>query len=299
MDKQQLSPTEPQQQLSPEQKQALNEQLLISVRCNDESEVEKLLKNGADVNAVYENGMTALMWACYNGNLDIAKFLIAKGAEVNSQKQDGETALMLACMNGHWDIVKTDIVKMDIVKLLIANKADVNAKDKKGNTALMVACSNDNLQIAELLLEKGANVNAVYENGMTSLMLACYNGNLDIAKILIENGADVNGQELNALRYFDIQELKELAKSLLESEYLNNKTDKTNNLSEERKKKLLLEQKCQTTEDSIKFITELCKRIKASRLLIKKINIQKSIQNVVSNGLYIRKEKLDLWSKLI
>ena len=227
MDKQQLSPTEPQQQLSSEQKQELNKQLLISVRCNDESKVKEFMKKGADVNALDLNGETAFMLACWHGNLDIVKFLIENGADVNAKDKSGNIALMFACMNGN-----LDIVKMDIIKLLIANKADVNSQNKSGHTLLMVAC---------------------------------WHGKLEMAKILIENGADVDAPNISSyLMPFKIPQLKKIIKSLLESEHVKNAIEDVLRQTElsEAQKNQLLKQNCKTKEDCIKFIKNLSEIIK-------------------------------------
>jgi len=45
--------------------------------------VEKLWKRGADVNAVDEKGRSALKWARFTGNDEIADFLSARGAKEN------------------------------------------------------------------------------------------------------------------------------------------------------------------------------------------------------------------------
>lgn len=38
--------------------------------------VKQLLENGADVNALTRRRMTALMYACSNGNLEVVKLLL-------------------------------------------------------------------------------------------------------------------------------------------------------------------------------------------------------------------------------
>ena len=45
--------------------------------------VEYLIANGADVNAVDDDGWTASMWASRNGQTKIAELLIAEGADVS------------------------------------------------------------------------------------------------------------------------------------------------------------------------------------------------------------------------
>ena len=51
-------------------------ELILATDRGNMLEVEALLKKGANVNAVFSNGMTSLILACYNGNSDIAKILI-------------------------------------------------------------------------------------------------------------------------------------------------------------------------------------------------------------------------------
>jgi len=91
--------------------------------------VEKLLDQGVDVNAIYKNGMTALMAASQAGHIETVKLLLDKGANVNTMDNDGGTALMIACQEGH----------ADMVKLLLDKGADVDVKDSDGGTALMIA----------------------------------------------------------------------------------------------------------------------------------------------------------------
>lgn len=60
----------------------------------------RLVKAGADVNAVAKRGITVggtpLMWAVYSGNLEHAKILIELGAESMISTDDGEDALSFA-----------------------------------------------------------------------------------------------------------------------------------------------------------------------------------------------------------
>ena len=55
-----------------------------------------LLSANADVNAVDEDGETALYLAAEAGDSDIVKLLLDAGADVNIRNEDGETALVIA-----------------------------------------------------------------------------------------------------------------------------------------------------------------------------------------------------------
>jgi ankyrin repeat protein len=71
----------------------------------DRSDVERLMAEGADVNAVEDYRMSSLVWAVYGGYLDIVEALCQAGADVNQRVGPGETALWHAEDNfGLWEI---------------------------------------------------------------------------------------------------------------------------------------------------------------------------------------------------
>ena len=57
------------------------------------------------INAKNNDGETALMWASYNGHLEVVKLLVTLGADVNAKDKNGNTALMWAIYNGHSEVV--------------------------------------------------------------------------------------------------------------------------------------------------------------------------------------------------
>jgi len=124
-----------------------------AIQNNNALEVEKAIKNGADVNVRYDRGNTPLMFAAYSGSLEVAKLLITNGADINAKNLGGVTALLMA--------TKMPIHKnsVEIVKLLLKNGADVSIKDNYGDTAMknVVYCPHANcLQIVLLLKQYGA-----------------------------------------------------------------------------------------------------------------------------------------------
>lgn len=68
--------------------------------------VQLLLENGSDANARQQGGWTALHAAAQNGDLEMAKDLIARGAEHSAKNDDGKTAAHLAEAKKHADIVQ-------------------------------------------------------------------------------------------------------------------------------------------------------------------------------------------------
>jgi ankyrin repeat protein len=61
--------------------------------------VTALIDAGANVNAKYDDGSTALIYAAQHGYARCVQVLAAHGANVNAKDNDGETALRLAFGN--------------------------------------------------------------------------------------------------------------------------------------------------------------------------------------------------------
>jgi uncharacterized protein len=122
---------------------------------------------GTDVNALDDEGYTALVYATNSGHEDVAKMLIDKGADVNAKNKGYWTPLHQASKDGH----------TEIVELLIAKGADVNAQEQKyDNTPLHNAAYNGHVDVAELLIVKGADVNAKNNYASTPLHEAAWGG---------------------------------------------------------------------------------------------------------------------------
>ena len=101
--------------------------------------VEKLLKNGADIDATdtkYQN--TALHWAAYRNHLDLVKLLINMGATVDLRNKFGSTPLFWAARRGG----------AEIVKFLLDSEAEVDARDNDRKTPLMVAAAAGQMENA-------------------------------------------------------------------------------------------------------------------------------------------------------
>ena len=81
--------------------------LLRASRCGDLAEVERILDlSGNDfIETRYKSGHTSLMVASYRGYTEIVKLLLKKGANVNSVDNDGYTCLMVCSFDGY-DIVE-------------------------------------------------------------------------------------------------------------------------------------------------------------------------------------------------
>ena len=87
-------------------KQELNDKFWEAVRKGDLAATTALLDQGAEVNAKFRYGTTALFKAAERGHLEIVKLLLARGADVTVKDTFyGATAMTWALDNDHFEIV--------------------------------------------------------------------------------------------------------------------------------------------------------------------------------------------------
>ena len=149
----------------------------------DKAAVKALLQQKADVNAAQVDGATAVQWASYRNDLELADILIAAGANVKAPNRDGATPLSLASINGNAAMIE---------KLLKAG-ADANEKGPKGELPLLFAARNGNVDAIRALLDNKADLNAKESlRGTTALMWAAEQGHPAAVKYLLQRGADIS-----------------------------------------------------------------------------------------------------------
>ncbi len=149
----------------------------------DKAALRSLLQSKADVNTPQADGATAIQWAAYRNDLEMADLLIAARADVKLANHDGATALYLASIAGSAPM-------MD--KLLKAG-ADVNERGPEGETPIMLAARNGRVDALKVLLDHKADVNATDTlRGTTALMWAAEQGHPEAVKLLIDHGASVS-----------------------------------------------------------------------------------------------------------
>ena len=195
----------------------LDYNLIIATEKNYMSEVKRLIEKGANVNAETWEGVSPLMYAVQNENIDIANFLLEKGSDPNKKPINGVPPLIAAVKTENLDLVEllirnnanvnsgdnTDITPLmyaaafnnfTLTDMLIYYDAWLNLQDKNGNTALLVAAYYGYFDIVELLVHNGANIELSDKKDITPIYVAAQNGNTDIVKYLFQNGADINRQ---------------------------------------------------------------------------------------------------------
>ena len=182
----------------------------------DQALIRRLLDAAADVNVAQVDGMTALHWAVYYDEADVATLLVRSGADVNAQNRYGVPPLSLAASNGSAALVRLlldagadpnrsleggETVLMiaarsgnlEAVQGLLAAGADANAQERREQTALMWAAAEGHAAVVEALIDAGADANATLGSGFTPLFFSVREGHIDVALALLEAGADVNG----------------------------------------------------------------------------------------------------------
>ena len=93
--------------------QSLNDQMWEAARKGDATAVAALLDKGADVNAKFRYGATALFKAAERGNTEVVNLLLARGADVKVKDTFyGATAMTWALQNQHFETVRA-IVERD------------------------------------------------------------------------------------------------------------------------------------------------------------------------------------------
>ncbi len=166
--------------------------LMTAARKGQESAVQSLIANGAEVNfktPSREAAATALQAAVavsdFNeAHMRIVQYLLQKGADAKGKNESGPFPLLYAASNG----------RADVAALLIEKGAEVNDADGAGDFPLLAAACHGHAGLVVFLVEKGANTNMAVSGGQTPLLCAVHGGHLDTVKALLEKGANVNAQ---------------------------------------------------------------------------------------------------------
>lgn len=121
----------------------------------------------------------ALRISCFNGLIDIVKWLYSLRVDINAK--NGEP-LRLACTSGY----------LDLAKLLVAYGANINAVHKKYSSVFQATCKYGQIEIAKWLVDIGVDID--YHTIRQAFDNACKQDNLEFAKWLYECGRIDNNE---------------------------------------------------------------------------------------------------------
>ncbi|XP_062575496.1 putative ankyrin repeat protein RF_0381, partial [Saccostrea cucullata] len=147
--------------------------LMKAVYKGDTTALQRIIKSGANVNVLDENGEPLIFTPIINGGMDTLKVLLPY-ADTNMTNDDGRTVLMVA----------VEMNDMDMVKRIMKSGADVNKNDNSGKTPLLIALEGGTFKIAEYLIKHGSDVNVVDDLGQSALHLVATGKNNDSTKIV-------------------------------------------------------------------------------------------------------------------
>jgi ankyrin repeat protein len=149
-----------------------------AVMNGDRTALRALLRQRADVNAPQVDGATALHWAVYRDEVEVADLLIRAGARVDAANRADATPLSMAALYGH----------APMIERLLQGGGDPKRRGRNGETLLM---RSGNPAAIKRLAAAGVDVNA-RENlrGTTALMWAAEQRHPAAVKALLELGAD-------------------------------------------------------------------------------------------------------------
>ncbi len=189
-------------------------ELEAALQRGDLAEVQRLLAEGADPNAVVvvdQASRRPLGVAAVRGDLPLLEALLARRADPTLEDpglDGGRTPLAVAAFRGH----------AKVVARLLAAGARV---DHGGGamTPLALAAQNGDLATVEALLAARAVVDPSRDaTGYPPLTVAADHGHLDVVKRLVEAGAPVDRRDIlggTALFYTAVKGHREMAEYLL------------------------------------------------------------------------------------
>ncbi|XP_065345586.1 uncharacterized protein LOC135943106 [Cloeon dipterum] len=181
--------------------------------------VQELLAHGADLEAVKDNGETALMLACssFHSNVETIDFLLTKNADANVKDIKGMTALIHTSREGNLEALQkllqhgADLTLKDVegknafhhairhfelVSFLLDQNGDLATEQTNdGSTALHLALKTGDERVLQWIVTKNIDIDASNDEGETVLILACQRKKWTSVDMLLAKNPDVNRRD--------------------------------------------------------------------------------------------------------
>ena len=160
-----------------------------AIKSDNASAVRELIQRGFDPNTRDAQGQTGLLNALKEPAPKVTKVLIeSPGTDLDAVNNQGESALMLAALKGQQaevnELLERDAAvnktgwtplhyavtgsQLTIMKLLIEKYAFIDAQSPNGTTPLMMAAMYGSNETVKLLIEEGADPLMKNQLGMTA-----------------------------------------------------------------------------------------------------------------------------------
>jgi len=187
--------------------------LVRAAERGDTEAVRRLLAQGAAIDAIDDQGRTAVMAATHGNHAGTVKALIDAGADLDIRDALKDNPFLYAGAEG----------LLEIVRLCIAAGASPTLTNRFGGSPLIPASERGHVEVVqELLLHSEIDVDAVNDPGWTALLEAVILSaesprQRRVVELLIEHGANVNIADMDGvtpLAHAQRRGLKEIAEML-------------------------------------------------------------------------------------
>lgn len=189
---------------------ALDYNLMVAASKGLDTEIERLILRGADVEAETQEGATALIIAISSLKPYAVNTLLIYNSDPNKETGNSETPLLvtlkkLVSLEAREQSVLNDFLQdecLQIAESLIRYGADIDYQDNHGVTALNYASIYGSFRFADLLLYYLADIDKKADDGTTPLMSAIWAGHANVADLLVQNGANLEARDKNGFTPF-------------------------------------------------------------------------------------------------
>ncbi len=152
--------------------------MVFAAREGDLESTKALAAAGADVNQTTEYGWTPLLTSTNNRHYKLAIWLVEHGGNVNQPNKGGWTPLYLATDNrniegGDYPVPRPDMDHLEFIKILLDHGADPNLRAKD-----------------DTLTRTIFTMQWFFESGATPFVRAAQSGDVELMKVLLAHGAD-------------------------------------------------------------------------------------------------------------
>ena len=167
------------------------DKLAIAARNGTPEDCEKLLKEGWKLDAKDERGRTPLMISTQNPNIDVFRFLLKSGADINVVDDNGQGVLEHVLANSKLELVK-EIVEKIKVQFNNCNEKEYKEYVKSYNIRNNIAKNNNKFLASHLGIDLDNPFTPNESVNIPYVFLAAWNPDLRVLDYLEENGCDLS-----------------------------------------------------------------------------------------------------------